>query len=37
LVIDLELYPGFQGYVARLKRRWKEVKQAGRPGASIAG
>jgi hypothetical protein len=29
LVIDLELYPDFQSYVARLKRRWKEVKQAG--------
>ena len=32
MVIDLELYPDFQSYMARLKRRWKEIKQAGRRG-----
>jgi hypothetical protein len=32
LVIDLDLYPDFESYVGRLKRRWKEITKARRRG-----
>ena len=32
-MIDLDLYPDFERYVGRLKRRWKEVKRARQRGS----